>query len=109
MENLNACEDKISDYLLQCILNCGNDQNCETYCVTTSKNEHANCPCQEKCPLGCPCENYECDHPEKKAVLALYSGDGGLPVLIQPKGKQAIRNKTSKLFQANTLQTLNLN
>ena len=41
---------------------------------------------QEKCPLGCPCDNYDCDLPEKKAILTLYSNSKP-PVLIQPNGK----------------------
>ena len=43
---------------------------------------------QENCPLGCPCDNYVCDLPEKKAVLVLYSGTESKPsVLIQPNGE----------------------
>ena len=45
---------------------------------------------QEKCPMGCPCDNYECDLPDKMAVLALYnSGSSSKPsVLIQPNGNR---------------------
>ena len=41
---------------------------------------------KDKCPLGCPCDNYDCDLPEKKAILALYSRDTTSPVLIKPNG-----------------------
>ena len=45
---------------------------------------------QEKCPLGCPCDNYQCDLPEKKAILTLNTQSGNSPVLIQPNGKYQI-------------------
>ena len=41
---------------------------------------------QDKCPLGCPCDNYDCDLPEKNAILALYTRDSKPSVLIQPNG-----------------------
>lgn len=44
-----------------------------------------------ECPLGCPCENYDCDLPEKKAILVLYSRTPDQPsVLIQPNGRHKI-------------------
>ena len=43
---------------------------------------------QEKCPLGCPCDNYDCVLPDKKAVLTLYTRlSSQSPVLIQPNGE----------------------
>ena len=45
---------------------------------------------KENCPLGCPCDGYDCDLPEKKAILALYNAFGDSskpPVLIQPEGE----------------------
>ena len=38
---------------------------------------------QEKCPLGCPCDDYDCDLPEKKAILTLYSASSSKPTMIQ--------------------------
>ena len=83
----------------QCILDCNDDSSCETDCVSAFKDEHLECPCQvfgtyqnhdniifqEKCPIGCPCDKYDCDLPEKKAILALYTRSS--PVLIQPNGE----------------------
>ena len=38
--------------------------------------------------MGCPCDGYDCDLPDKKAILALYSRSSSTPpVLIQPNGK----------------------
>ena len=48
---------------------------------------------KENCQLGCPCDNYECDLPDKMAVLALYNsgsnknGSEKPSVLIKPNGK----------------------
>ena len=101
-DNLDACLSKTSKTLGQCILDCDNDSSCETACVSIFKDEHSECPCQvcgfdlngvniilqEKCPLGCPCDDYDCDLPEKKAILTLYSRTSSTPpVLIQPNGK----------------------
>ena len=91
---------KNSKTLGQCILDCNDDNSCESDCVNTFKNEYSECPCQvssssqntyfesfqDKCPLGCPCDNYDCDLPEKKAILALYTRDFKPSVLIQPNG-----------------------
>ena len=38
--------------------------------------------------MGCPCDNYDCDLPEKKAILTLYSRY--TPVLIQPNGESLV-------------------
>ena len=91
---------KNSKTLGQCILDCNDDNSCESDCVNTFKIEYSECPCQvssssqntffksfqDKCPLGCPCDNYDCDLPEKKAILALYTRDFKPSVLIQPNG-----------------------
>ena len=45
---------------------------------------------KDKCPLGCPCDNYQCDLPERKAILTLNTLYGNSPVLIQPNGKHQI-------------------
>merc|ERR1712117_450440 len=76
-----------SKILGQCILDCSDDTSCEASCLTTFKTDHSECPCQEKCSSGCPCDSYECDLPEKKAILVLYSRSSSTPpVLIQPNG-----------------------
>ena len=47
---------------------------------------------ESKCPLGCPCDQYDCNLPEKKAILVLHTNQIDAnhtypPVLIQPGGK----------------------
>ena len=45
-DNLDACFGKNSKILGQCILDCKNDSDCETDCVSSFKEEHSECPCQ---------------------------------------------------------------
>ena len=45
-DNLDACLNKNSMTLGQCILDCNDDSSCETDCVSAFKDEHLECPCQ---------------------------------------------------------------
>ena len=45
-DNQEACLDKTSKTLGQCILDCNDDGDCETACVSAFKMEHSECPCQ---------------------------------------------------------------
>ena len=45
-DNQDACLNKTSKTLGQCIIDCKNNSDCETDCVSTFKNEHSECPCQ---------------------------------------------------------------
>ena len=89
-DNLDACFSENSQTLGKCVLDCNNDTTCEAGCVSTFKTDYAECPCQNKCPLGCPCDNYECELPDKQAILTLYnSGSTAKPaLLIQPNGEE---------------------
>ena len=44
--NIDACFNNTSKTLGQCILDCKDDNSCETDCVSAFKNEHSKCPCQ---------------------------------------------------------------
>ena len=71
---------------------------------------HCNVIFQEKCPLGCPCDDYDCDLPEKKAVLTLYTNSSTLdpiPVLIQPNGKYPTMTSGLISFKVASLKILN--
>ena len=46
---------KTSKTLGQCILDCQNDNSCETDCVSAFKDEHSECPCQV-----CVTDPYDC-------------------------------------------------
>ena len=45
-DNLDACFNKSSRSLGQCILDCNDDSSCETDCVSAFKDQHSECPCQ---------------------------------------------------------------
>ena len=45
-DNKDACLDKTSRTLGQCILDCKDDISCETDCVSAFKDNHSECPCQ---------------------------------------------------------------
>ena len=45
-DNQDACLSKTSKTLGQCILDCNDNNSCETDCVTAFKDEHSECPCQ---------------------------------------------------------------
>ena len=112
-DNQDACLSKTSKTLGQCILDCNDDNSCETACVSAFKDEHSECPCQvrgtqkiifrtisqENCPLGCPCDNYDCDLPDKKAILTLNTFNENSPVLIQPNGQYSFVKHFINLFK----------
>ena len=98
--NLEACRKEKSIDLGLCIIQCNNDQNCENLCVDTFKNKYEECPCQvvfrtflkiklffqDNCPLGCPCDSFDCE-PDKKSILVLNTRSSNKPVLIKYDGK----------------------
>ena len=45
-DNQNACLEKTSKTLGQCILDCKADEKCKAGCVTAFEKEHSKCPCQ---------------------------------------------------------------
>ena len=45
-DNQEACLNKTSKTLGQCVLDCNDDSDCEAACVSAFKTEHSECPCQ---------------------------------------------------------------
>ena len=43
-DNLDACLNKTSKTLGECILDCEDDISCESNCVSAFKDEHSQCP-----------------------------------------------------------------
>ena len=99
-ENMSACIDENGKSLARCILAC-NDSDCKMECVEEFETKHQDCPCQvsltffyqnwrnnqEKCPYGCPCDDYKCSIPDKKSVLVLSTQNTNIiPVLINYDG-----------------------
>ena len=34
--------------------------NCQPECIIVSNECDAECPCNDNCPEGCPCDSWEC-------------------------------------------------
>ena len=49
--NLQSCVRENSEILGKCILDCGDDNQCENKCVVDFKNDHKFCPCQVWCMI----------------------------------------------------------
>ena len=84
----------------RCVYNCQNDQNCEASCVSNFKTNQKDCPCEDNCKSGCPCNSYECDFitsttdaitttemPSEKVVLVLNTNSvNNIPMTIDFEG-----------------------
>ena len=45
----------------ECVLQCAaGDNACLQNCAREYADDLRNCPCQENCPTGCPCPDYQC-------------------------------------------------
>ena len=106
--------------LARCIYNCENNGDCESDCVSQFKGHTANCPCEENCPGGCPCDDYDCEDitptvtsttsvttttiepVAKDAVLLLNTEwSDNVPMVIGYNGKLHLNITQSSLFIAN--------
>ena len=56
----NICIDDNGAVLGRCVHACNGAEECETECLRTFKVRQSNCPCEENCKGGCPCENFTC-------------------------------------------------
>jgi len=43
---------------------CNDDVECETDCTHQFKSRQQNCPCEDNCLAGCPCDDFDCDSGE---------------------------------------------
>jgi len=83
-DNLELCKNEKSIDLGQCIIDCRNNQVCESSCVELFKTEYRKCPCQTDCPFGCPCDAFDCIG---LSVLVLNTfSSSQVPVLIKYDG-----------------------
>jgi len=56
------CKDEAADKHEKCEKLCNpNDALCHNVCTLQFSNDLSNCPCGTGCPLGCPCDFYDCD------------------------------------------------
>jgi len=59
----NRCIDDNSLKLGRCVYNCENNEQCEDDCLDRFKTRQLNCPCEENCSAGCPCDEFDCLEP----------------------------------------------
>ena len=60
----NSCIDSNSIKLGRCMYDCNDDLECETDCTQQFKSRQQNCPCEDNCSAGCPCDDFDCDSGE---------------------------------------------
>ena len=59
-QDKKECLDKLDLLYVTCIINCDYDEVCVSNCVREHNQDVSKCPCNEGCPSGCPCPDYEC-------------------------------------------------
>ena len=55
------CEQYVTSVYVECASKCGSDLACNSGCARQFDEDMKQCPCQEKCPGGCPCPGYDCE------------------------------------------------
>ena len=65
------------------MISCNNDPQCLSTCNREYVQNLAQCPCQEGCPDGCPCPDYECPVYEDALILNTYPAEvPNQPVIV---------------------------
>ena len=60
-EDYNECMEILSGDYVECVSSCEpGDLDCFVECNRKLAEKEKNCPCNEGCPAGCPCSNYQC-------------------------------------------------
>ena len=75
---------------LTILLGCAGNTTCYIECDHQFKDEIKECPCNENCATGCPCDGYVCtdDEVSTSAVLILSSFyNKSVPVLVDFRGR----------------------
>ena len=60
------CAEELKTIYYDCMAACP-DPSCMSRCNRDYEYAYKNCPCQENCPTGCPCDNYVCQTTTVKA------------------------------------------
>ncbi|CAG5108397.1 Oidioi.mRNA.OKI2018_I69.chr1.g3776.t1.cds [Oikopleura dioica] len=69
--------------LIECIQNCGGNSSCVSLCTVQYSQDILNCPCEEGCPDGCPCPNFDCgdNAEEANSVLIMHYSQKNLSLV----------------------------
>lgn len=73
-----------------CIVSCAGNTTCYIQCDHDFKDTIKECPCNENCATGCPCEGYVCSDDEisTTAVLVLSTHyEPSDPILVDFRGR----------------------
>ena len=65
-----ACLDSVEETYVRCLLDCDHETDCLAECVREYEENKKVCPCEENCPNGCPCPQYDCTQTESTTQLA---------------------------------------
>jgi len=60
LEQADLCIHDCQEDLLTCLRACNGDKDCNKRCESRDEDCRIVCPCHMLCPLGCPCDHYEC-------------------------------------------------
>jgi len=82
LPDYQLCEDEVNSKLLECINNCGDDLACVSQCSRQFDQDFNQCPCNEDCPGGCPCPNYECTATTTTAAVTTTAQSSSSSVFI---------------------------
>ena len=64
------CERYFTGVYVDCASDCGSDLACNSVCARQFDENMKQCPCQEQCPAGCPCPQYDCSTTTSTASTA---------------------------------------
>ena len=60
IEDKQTCLDQNEKVYMSCLYGCNHDSVCMADCGRSYDENIRDCPCNEGCPQGCPCPNFDC-------------------------------------------------
>ena len=71
--NYLQCKQQIQLQFDQCVSKCDHDIICDVVCELDYQEGLKDCPCQENCPTGCPCPNYQCQQSSTSSTSGMMT------------------------------------
>ena len=99
-EEKKECLDKLDQVYVSCLVNCEHEVVCVSKCVREYNEGVLECPCNEGCPQGCPCPNYECStETTTEPTTTTVPNYGGLVLAVYDKdAKATLTNSDGEIF-----------
>merc|ERR1711935_1139757 len=67
------CVDWVESVYVECLVSCqAGDVHCLSICGQTYSRMLNECPCEDGCPNGCPCDAYECPTVDTTKMLVIW-------------------------------------